>query len=77
MAFELQNQKRPFNEASINDFVETATDFFQFGQISTVEKVEDIDEHVIADQKGDFHFLSLHTDAKIPLLFYSLSQLTL
>ena len=65
MAFELQNQERPFIEAFINNCVETETDFFQFGQMSTVEKVEDIDEHVIADQKGDFHFLSFHTDAKI------------
>ena len=48
--------------------METETDFFQFGQMSTVEKVEDIDEHVIADQKGDFHFLSLHTDIKYLLL---------
>ena len=69
MAIELQNQERPFNEASINNCVETETDFFQFGQMSTVEKVENVYEHVIADQKGDFHFLSLHTNAKIPLLF--------
>ena len=72
MAFELQNQKRTFKEAFINNCVETETDFFQFGQMSTVEKVENIDEYVIADQKGDFRFLSLHTDAKIPCLFYSL-----
>ena len=71
MAIELQNQERTFNEASINKCVETETDFFQFGQMSTVEKVEDIDEHVIADQKGDFHFLSLYTDAKIKYLNYS------
>ena len=69
MAFKLQNQKRPFIETFNYDWMETETDVFQFGQMSTIEKVEDIDEHVIADQKGDFHFLSLHTDAKMPLLF--------
>ena len=57
--------------------METETDSFEFSQLSTVEKVEDIDEHVIAEQKGDFYFLSLQTDAKIPLLFYSLIRLFL
>ena len=47
-AFKLQNQKRPLIE-TVNDCLKTETDFFQFNQLPTVEKVEDIDEHVIAD----------------------------
>ena len=63
-ALKLQNQERSFIE-TFNYWIEADTDFFQFSQLQMVEKVEDIDEHVIANQKGDFRFLSLHTDAKI------------
>ena len=60
-----QTKKWPFNEVFFDNCMDALTNFFQFSQLPTVEKVEDIDEHVIAKQICDFYFLSLRKDTEI------------
>ena len=64
MAFQLQNQKRPFNETSFENSTVAPADFFQYGNLATIEKVENVDEHIVANEKGNFHFSLLFGDAK-------------
>ena len=65
MALKLQNQERRFVEASDDNLAETVTNSFQIAQLTTIIKVENIDENVVANQKGHFQFLSLLlTEAK-------------
>ena len=65
MALKLQNQERRFVEASDNNLAETVTNSLQLGQLTAITKVENIDENVVANQKGHFQFPSLLlTEAK-------------
>ena len=65
VALKLQNQERRFVEASDDNLAETVTNSFQIAQLTTIIKVENIDENVVANQKDHFQFLSLLlTEAK-------------
>ena len=66
-----QTKKWPFNEAFIDNYMEALTNFSQFSQLPTVEKVENFDKQVIVEQKCDFYFLSLRKDTEIKTFIIS------